>query len=110
VDLVGFGLTLIKVNKFRRMSRPIYKGVQNCPDDTYFAQLCLDKGIQQYVHFGVKLAHQHLTFDNNGHMFNADLLKMGRDNKEKMEKDGSVRAESRETPAGAGVAPEAVKC
>lgn len=72
-DIVGFGMTLIKTEKFRFMPRPLYLGNEEVPDDTYFAQLCLDNGIQQYVHFGVQVSHAHVDFNNNGYLYSAGV-------------------------------------
>jgi len=78
VDLVGFGMTLIKTERFRRLPRPIFqylddKGdVHKCPDDSYFAQLCLDNNIEQYVDFDVKLCHREITPINKVYLFNCD--------------------------------------
>ncbi len=72
-ELVGFGMTLIKTEPFFGLERPMYRGPENVPDDTYFAQVCLDHGIKQYVHFGVQVAHAHVDFSNNGYLFNAGL-------------------------------------
>lgn len=58
VDLVGFGLTLIKVSTFEGWERPIFSGAQIVPDDTAFAQKCLEKGVQQHVHMDVQLCHR----------------------------------------------------
>ena len=74
VELIGFGLTLIKVAPFKWLERPMYKGEEDCPDDSYFAQVCADNGIKQYVHWGVRCKHAHLTFQNSGHLYNADTL------------------------------------
>ncbi len=74
VDLIGFGMTLIKVAPFKYLERPMYKGDEVCPDDSYFAQICLDNHIPQYVHWGVRINHAHVTFANSGHLFNADVL------------------------------------
>ncbi len=74
VELIGFGMTLIKVAPFRYMERPMYKGEEVCPDDSYFAQLCLDNNIPQYVHWGVRVKHAHVTFANSGHLYNADVI------------------------------------
>lgn len=74
VDLVGFGMTLIKVEPFKYLERPIYKGVEECPDDSYFAQICADNGVEQYVHFGVRIAHRHVNFRNNRHLFQAEYV------------------------------------
>lgn len=74
VELIGFGMTLIRVSDFKYFPRPMFQGPEIVPDDTYFAQLCLDNDIQQYVHFGVQLAHAQVTFSNNGFLYNADVL------------------------------------
>jgi hypothetical protein len=73
VDLIGFGMTLIKVAPFKYLERPMYKGAEVCADDSYFAQICVEQKIKQFVHFGVRLKHQHVTLDNAGHLFNADV-------------------------------------
>lgn len=78
-DIVGFGMTLIKTAPFKYLSRPLYLGHEECPDDTFLAQICLDEGIQEYVHFGVKVAHAHVDFDNNGYLYNAGLFKQVKD-------------------------------
>ncbi len=75
VELIGFGMTLIKVAAFKWLERPMYKGDEVCPDDSYFAQICLDNGIKQYVHWGVRINHAHVTFHNSGHLYNADILR-----------------------------------
>lgn len=74
VDLIGFGLTLIKVAPFKLLDRPMYKGTEVCPDDSYFAQVCADNKIPQYVHWGVRVKHAHVTFANAGFLYNADLI------------------------------------
>jgi len=76
VELIGFGMTLIKVAPFKFLERPMYKGEEDCPDDSYFAQVCLDNKIEQFVHWGVRLKHRHVTFQNAGHLYNADTLEM----------------------------------
>jgi hypothetical protein len=85
VELIGFGMTLIKVAPFKYMERPMYKGVEVCPDDSYFAQICLDNEIPQYVHWGVKINHAHVTFANSGHLYNADVLEAHPEINEKSE-------------------------
>jgi hypothetical protein len=74
-DQVGFGSTLIKTEKFSTLSRPIFLGNEEVPDDTFFAQLCLDNKIQQYVHFGVKCSHDFVNYENNLALFQAGLAK-----------------------------------
>ena len=72
VDIVGFGLTLIKTEKFRYLERPMFKDLGTIPDDTFFAQKCLDNNIEQYVDFDIKMAHREVTPMNKLYLFNAD--------------------------------------
>ena len=74
VDLIGFGMTLIKVAPFKFCERPMYRNLGDLPDDSYFAQVCADNGIPQYVHWGVRINHAHVTFANAGHLYNADVI------------------------------------
>lgn len=76
VDLVGFGMTLIKVAPFRWLKRPMYRGEEVCPDDTYFAQICAENNIEQFVHMGVKLQHAHVTIQNAGYLYNSDVMEV----------------------------------
>ena len=85
VELIGFGMTLIKVAAFKYLERPMYKGEEVCPDDSYFAQVCLDNNIEQFVHWGVRLKHAHVTFANSGLLYNADVLEAHPDINEKSE-------------------------
>ena len=74
-ELVGFGMTLIKTEKFKLLPRPIFLGNEDvCPDDTYFAQLCLDHGIKQYVHYGVRVSHAHVDYMNQMYLYNAGVF------------------------------------
>ena len=87
-ELVGFGFTLIKVAPFSLLDRPLYMGNEDVPDDTYLAQLCLDHGIQQWVHFGVKVAHAHVNYMNNGYLYNAGVFeRINAQPKEQIEKN-----------------------
>ena len=93
VELIGFGMTLIKVAPFKYMDRPIYQGEQTCPDDSYFAQLCMDNNITQWVHWGVRLKHRHVTFANSGHLYNADMLEAHPELKEEENRTNVLLAE-----------------
>jgi hypothetical protein len=76
VDQIGFGMTLIKTQAFKQLPRPIFNGPANCPDDTYFAQLCSDNKIQQHAHMDIKLCHREVTPMNRLYLFNADARGM----------------------------------
>lgn len=71
VDIIGFGLTLIKVQPFLSWPAPMYQGQEVCPDDTYFAQKCFESGIQQYAHMDIMLAHRDVTPVNRIYLYNA---------------------------------------
>lgn len=71
-ELVGMGFTLIRVDDFRQIERPMFKGTEVCPDDSYFAQVCLDNGIQQWVDMDIRAAHREVTPANRGYLFNSD--------------------------------------
>lgn len=75
-ELVGFGMTLIKTEKFKFLKRPLYLGNEDCPDDTFFAQICMDEGIEQHVNFGVPVEHAHVNYFNNGFLFNAGVFEI----------------------------------
>jgi hypothetical protein len=76
VDLIGFGMTLIKVEPFKLVPRPLFPEIEECPDDTYFAKICQDNKIEQYVHMDVKMAHREVTPMNRVHLMNADARMM----------------------------------
>ena len=76
VDLIGFGMTLIKVAPFRLVERPLFPKEEICPDDTYFADICEKNGIEQYVHMDLKMAHREVTPMNRVYLMNADARMM----------------------------------
>lgn len=61
VDLVGFGLTLVRLRDIAAFPRQMFEGMGSVPDDTWFAQLCKDHGVSQWVHMDVQLNHRHVT-------------------------------------------------
>jgi hypothetical protein len=62
VDLLGFGMTLIKVAPFKGLHKPMFFDAgEDVPDDTIFAQRCADSGIAQYVLMDIKLCHRDLS-------------------------------------------------
>lgn len=75
-DFIGFGMTLIKVEPFALLPRPIFNGPEVCPDDSFFAQLCKDAGIQQYVNFDVQLCHREITPLNKLFLYNAEARRL----------------------------------
>ena len=71
VDLIGFGLTLIRVKDIMGLPRNPFTGMGHVPDDTWFCQLCHEHGIERWVHLGLQICHRHVT------PWNCDLLKVG---------------------------------
>jgi hypothetical protein len=76
VDLIGFGLTLIKVEPFKLLPRPLFPEKMDCPDDTYFSKICSEAGIEQYVHMDLRINHRHVNIFNRKYLNNADARMM----------------------------------
>ena len=72
VDLVGFGLTLIKVAAIKHIPRPMFYDMKGCPDDSVFCQRCADNGVEVWAHMDVQLSHRHVTPYNNLYLNNAE--------------------------------------
>lgn len=76
VELIGFGFTLIKVAPFRLVERPLFPKEEMCPDDTYFADICMKNNIEQYVDMDMRMAHREITPMNRVYLMNADARMM----------------------------------
>jgi hypothetical protein len=76
VELMGFGMTLIKVAPFKLVKRPLFPKEEICPDDTYFASICMKNNIEQFVHMNLKMAHREITPMNRVYLMNADARMM----------------------------------
>jgi hypothetical protein len=61
VDLIPFPFTLIKISVFDRLSKPWFHCTENYPSDSWFADKCIEAGIQEWVHMGVRLNHNGVT-------------------------------------------------
>ena len=72
VDLVGFGLTLIRVDAIKHIPRPMFYDMKGCPDDSVFCQRCADHGVEVWAHMDVQLWHRHVTPFNNLYLNNAE--------------------------------------
>lgn len=57
VDLIGWGMTLVKMTVFDRLKTDPFEYWGRMATDSQFCQACLDVGIQPYVHFGATLGH-----------------------------------------------------
>ncbi len=76
VDQIGFGMTLIKVEPFKLMERPIFPKDMSCPDDTWFAHVCAKNNIKQYVNMDLNMCHRHVTCFNRKYLNNAEARMM----------------------------------
>ena len=72
VDLIGFGLTLIKVEAIKHIPRPIFTDMRGCPDDSVFCQACAENGVEVWAHMDVQLQHRHVTPYNALYLNNAE--------------------------------------
>jgi len=72
VDLVGFGLTLIKMRAIKHIPQPMFKDIGGCPDDSIFCQKCFEHGVEVFAHMDIQLHHRHVTPYNNLYLNNAE--------------------------------------
>lgn len=56
-DLIPFPFTLMKLDIFKKIKQPWFHCTTNYPTDSWFADRCIEAGIQQYAHMGVRLNH-----------------------------------------------------
>jgi len=73
VDLIPFCLTLIRTSVFDKIKIPWFHCNTVFPTDSWFADRCLEAGIQQYAHMGVRLNHRDITDITRPHRFNEGL-------------------------------------
>jgi len=61
VDLIPFPFTLMKLSVFDKISKPWFHCNTVFPTDSWFADRCIEAGIQQYAHMDVRLNHRGVT-------------------------------------------------
>lgn len=64
VDLIPFAFTLIKTKVFDKIPKPWFKGNEQAPTDSWFADSVLNAKLEYFAHFGVWLSHRGITRDN----------------------------------------------
>jgi len=65
VDLIPFAFTLIKTSVFKKLgAKPWFKGNEQAPTDSWFADSVLGKDLEYYAHFDVWLNHRGITRHN----------------------------------------------
>jgi hypothetical protein len=75
VDLIPFPFTLIKTSVFDRLKKPWFHCTENYPSDSWFADRCIEAGIQEWVHMGVRLDHNGVNDMTRPHLMNIGLAK-----------------------------------
>lgn len=75
VDLIPFPFTLIKMSVFDRMKQPYFHCTTVYPSDSWFADRCIEAGIQEWAHMGVRLNHRGISDATRGFYFQMGLEK-----------------------------------
>jgi len=73
IDLIPFPFTLIKMSVFERIKQPWFHCNTVFPTDSWFADRCIEAGIQEYVHMMIRFNHRGITDENFQHHFNMSL-------------------------------------
>lgn len=73
VDLVPFCFTLIKMSVFDKINKPWFHCNSVFPTDSWFADRCIEAGIQEYAHMLVRLNHRDVTDFTKPYLFQKDL-------------------------------------
>lgn len=75
VDLIPFPFTLIKTSVFDRIKKPWFHCSEGYPSDSWFADRCIEAGIQEYAHMAVRLNHNGVTDQTKPYLMNMTLEK-----------------------------------
>lgn len=75
VDLIPFPFTLIKMTVFDKLKKPWFHCTENYPSDSWFADRCIEAGIQEWVHMGVRLNHNGITDQTKQYQMQMNLEK-----------------------------------
>jgi len=73
VDLIPFPFTLMKLSVFDRIRKPWFHCTTVFPTDSWFADRCIEAGIQQYAHMLVRLNHRGINDVTRPHRFNEGM-------------------------------------
>lgn len=57
VDLIPLPFALVKVSLFDRLKKPWFHCSEHYPTDSWLADRCIEAGVQEYCHMGVRLNH-----------------------------------------------------
>ncbi len=73
VDLIPFCFTLIKTSVFERIKKPWFHCNEVFPTDSWFADRCIEAGIEEYAHMLVRLNHRGINDITRPHYFNMGM-------------------------------------
>lgn len=57
VDLIPLPFALVRVDLFDKLKKPWFHCSENYPTDSWLADRCIEAGVQEYCHMGVRLNH-----------------------------------------------------
>lgn len=72
-DLIPFAFTLMKASVFDRIKKPWFHCTDGYPTDSWFADRCIEAGIQEYAHMAVRLNHRGVTDKTKPYLVNMKL-------------------------------------
>ena len=81
VDLIPFCFTLMKLSIFDRIKRPWFHCTDKYPTDSWFSDRCIEAGIQEWAHMGVRLNHNGVNDITRPFLMNMGLEKAKSENK-----------------------------
>jgi len=72
-DLIPFAFTLMKTSIFDKIKKPWFHCTEGYPSDSWFADRCIEAGIQEYAHMAVRLTHNGVNDLTRPHYMNMGL-------------------------------------
>lgn len=73
VDLIPFPFTLINMSVFDRIRKPWFHCNSYFPTDSWFADRCIEAGIQQYAHMNIRVNHRGVNDLTRIHKYNEQM-------------------------------------
>jgi len=73
VDLIPLPFALVKVSLFDKLKKPWFHCSENYPTDSWLADRCIEAGVQEYCHMGVRLNHNGISDMTRVHRLNEGL-------------------------------------
>jgi hypothetical protein len=80
-DLIPFAFTLIKTSVFNKLKKPWFHCEIEYPSDSWFADRCIEAGIREYAHMGVRLNHNGINDHTRPAYFQMELERNRRESK-----------------------------